>query len=120
MYGIEKLKEITTDTINFSMKLVEATSEDSPKGKKLALTEVVTLLVFLFPKVVGYADDGQQIKNEILDLDDAEAQELSDHVAEKLDLENDKVEVLIESALDLLAEGKAFISKVKDVVGNDN
>lgn len=99
-YGITKLKDVCLTLTQFGMKLEESLSEDSPKGKKIALSEAITLGVFIAPKAIGLAGDVEQIRNEFNDLSNDELEELKVYVAEKLDLENDAVEALIEAALD--------------------
>jgi len=115
MYGIEKLKDVGTNGVKFAMKLMEALEDG-----KFSIMEGVDLAIFTVPKVLGYVNDGEQIKNEFLDLDDTEAQELSDHIAEKLDLQNDQVEDLIEYFLDWLVGTRVLVRKVKGVISPDD
>lgn len=96
-YGIDKLKEVILTFIQFGVKFEDVTDEDSPKGRKIALTEWFELGVFIVPKAIAYASDIEQIRNEFNDLSGAETDELVAFVAEKLDLENDAVEELIET-----------------------
>ncbi len=118
-YGIEKLKEICLTLTEFGMKLEEAFSEDSPKGKKLSLGEAISLGVFIAPKAIGHAGDAEVIRNEFKDLDTEEMDELVEYVSEKLDLENDKVEALIEAGLDWADSTNDLRIAVKDILKKD-
>jgi len=114
-FGIEKLKDICLTLTQVGIKVEEATDPDSPRGEKIALTEGVALLVFLVPKAIAYAGDVAQIKSEFLDLDAAELDELKAYIAEKLDLQNDAVEVLVEAGLDWLDATYDLILSVRDL-----
>lgn len=114
-YGIDKLKEVLLSMIQFGVKFEEVTDEDSPKGKKIALTEWFEIGVFVVPKVIAYASDVEQIRNEFNDLSGSEVDELVAYVAEKLDLENDKVEALIESVLEWADSTNDLRLAIKDI-----
>ena len=96
-YGIDKVKAASLVLVEFGMKLEEFTSEDSAKGKKIALSEAISLGVFIAPKAIGMAGDIEALKQEFGDLSTAEIGELNDYIAEELDLENDLVEELLEA-----------------------
>ena len=115
-FGIDKLKEVGLVLTQFGMKLESALSEDSPKGKKLAFSEVIDLGIFVAPKAIGLAGDAEQIRNEFNDLSNDELEELKAFIAEKLDLENDKVEALIEAALDWADSTNDLRLAVKDIL----
>jgi len=115
-YGIEKLKDVCLTLTQFGMKLEESLSEDSPKGKKLALSEAISLGVFIAPKAIGHAGDAEAIRNEFNDLSNEELDEIKEYIAEKLDLENDKVEALIEAVLDWADSTNDLRLAVKDIL----
>ena len=98
-YGIDKLKDVALALTEFGMKLEDALSEDSPKGKKLALSEAISLGVFVAPKAISLAGDAEAIRNEFNNLSGEEMDEIRIFIAEKLDLANDAVEELIEAGL---------------------
>lgn len=98
MYGIDKLKEVGTDLAKFGMKIEEALED-----KKLSWSESLGIGVFAVPKVVKYIGDAEQIKNEFNDLDAAESDELAAYISEKLDLEADKIEAVVEAGLDVIS-----------------
>lgn len=114
-FGIEKLKDICLTLTKLGIKIEEATDPESAKGEKIALTEGVALLVFLVPKAIAYAGDVGQIKDEFLDLDAAELDELKAYIAENLDLQNDKVEGLVEAGIDWLDATYDLIQSVRDL-----
>jgi len=116
MAGIDTLKKVALTLTEFGMKLEEALSEDSPKGKKLALSEAISLGVFIAPKAIGHAGEAQQIRAEFMDLDNDETDELVAYVAEKLDLKNDEVEALIEAAFDWLDSTNDLRLAVRDIL----
>lgn len=115
-YGIEKLKEIGLTLTQLGIKIEEATDPDSAKGEKIALTEGIALLVFLVPKAIGFAGDVETIRNEFNNLDSEETDELVVYICEKLDLENDKVEALIEAGLDWADSTNDLRIAVKDIL----
>lgn len=115
-YGINKLKEICLTLTEFGMKLEEAFSEDSPKGKKLSLGEAISLGIFIAPKAIGHAGDIEAIRNEFNDLDTEELDELVVYVSEKLDLANNKVERLIEAGLEWADSTNDLRLAVKDIL----
>ena len=115
-YGIDQLKDICLTLVQLGIKLEEATAEDSAKGAKIALTEGVALLVFLIPKAISHAGNVSQIKDEFMDLDQVELDELKTFIAEKLDLQNDEVEALVEAALDWVDSTNDLRLAVKDIL----
>lgn len=118
-YGIEKMKEICLTLTEFGMKLEEAFSEDSPKGKKLSLGEAISLGIFIAPKAISHAGDSEAIRNEFKDLSAEEMDQLVVYVSEKLDLENDKVEKLVEAGLDWADSTNDLRIAVKDILKKD-
>ena len=114
-FGIDLLKDICLTLTQVAIKLEEATDPESAKGEKIALSEGVALLVFLVPKAIAYAGDAGKIKDEFMDLDQAELDELKAYIAEKLDLENDKIEALVEAGIDWLDATYDTIQAVRDL-----
>jgi len=119
MAEIDYLKDICLTLVQLGIKIEESTDPDSPRGEKIALTEGVALLVFLVPKAISYAGDADKIKDEFMDLDAGELDELSNYIAEKLDLKNDKVEALVEAGLELLTSINDLRLAVKDILKKD-
>jgi len=99
MFGIEKLKEVTTDVVKFIMKIGEARDAEGPKGKKISFAEAVGLGIFAVPKAMNYVNDGEAIRQELKDLSSEERAEWLEHLCVELDLENDKIENVVEKSL---------------------
>lgn len=118
-FGIEKLKEICLTLTEFGIKLEEAFSEDSPKGKKLSLGEAISLGIFVAPKAIGHAGDAEAIRNEFNDLSTEEIDEIVVYISEKLDLVNDKVEALIEAGMEWADATNDLRIAVKDILKKD-
>ncbi len=118
-FGIEKLKEICLTLTEFGIKLEEAFSEDSPKGKKLSLGEAISLGIFVAPKAIGHAGDAEAIRNEFRDLSTEEIDEIVAYISEKLDLVNDKVEALIEAGMEWADSTNDLRIAVKDILKKD-
>jgi hypothetical protein len=118
-FGVENLKDICLTLTKLGIKIEEATSEGSAKGEKIALTEGVALLVFLIPKAISYAGDASKIKDELFDLSADELDEIKDFISEKLDLQNDDVEELVEAGLDWADSTNDLRIAVKNIMNKD-
>lgn len=105
--GIEKLKKLILIPISLG-----EIAEDSLKDGKLGLSDVLSHGPSLFALVNGLVsfDFAESVK-EFKDLDDAEKAELSIFVAAQLDLQNDKVEAVIEELFGLALEVKTVVEK---------
>lgn len=96
-YGIEALKGV----ISFAMDIkkdVEKAKEDDGKVKGAAEFIQIAMNGLKLPKLIA---SGKDIKNEYLDLSDAERAELNSWFAAEFDIANDKVEGYIERAFGL-------------------
>ena len=118
-FGIEKVKAASLVLVEFGMKLEEALSEDSPKGKKISLSEAITLGVFIAPKAIGLAGDVEELKKELSDLSTTEIEEVGQYIAEKLDLSNDEAEALIEAGLEWAVATNNLRVAVKDILDKE-
>ena len=118
-YGIDKVKEASLVLVEFGMKLEEALSEDSAKGKKIALSEAISLGVFIAPKAIGLAGDAEALKQEFGDLSTTEIAEINYYIAEKLDLDNDKVEALLEAGFEWAVSTNNLRVAVKDILDKE-
>ena len=119
MAGIDTLKKVCLTLTEFGIKLEEALGEDSPRGKKLSLGEAISLGVFIAPKAIGHAGEVQQIKEEFLDLDADELDELIVYISDKLDLGNNKIESIIECGFIWLDATNDLRLAVKDIISKD-
>jgi len=93
--GIKELKELLKFVIEFGEAIELALAD-----KKFEISELALLMGPLMQ--VGPAFEGLDLLGgEIKDLSEAEAAELKAYVAEELDLQNDKIEEVVEKALGL-------------------
>lgn len=107
--GIESIKIAVIAAINLGEKIEKNLADDG----KISLTEALGIGAGSFTDVVKVLKSGSQIKDEFLDLDDDERTELIDLVKSELDLDNDKVEVIIEEAIVFLLQLDRLISSIK-------
>lgn len=108
MAGISNIKIVLLFIINFGERIEKVTRPDSPGGKKVTWVEVLGFLTTVkdIPELIKSA---KELKAEFDDLDSQEKDELIAYVATELDLENDKVEELIE-------KGWATLVQLSDLV----
>lgn len=105
--GVKELKELIKFVIEFGEAINLALAD-----KKFEITELSLLMGPLMQ--VGPAFEGlDKIGSEIKDLDEAELLELSTFVKEELDISNDNVENVIETAIDLGIKIYSFIKMFK-------
>ena len=101
MIGIENIKSLLDYGFSFGFRIKEVVSDDSPGGKKVTLPEIVGSLdlVFKIPALIAQAPLAYQ---EWQDVDEAEAEELKAHFAEKFDVPDEKIEQVIEEVWGIL------------------
>lgn len=102
MTGIDKIKSGLGDVISIYQTVKEALED-----KKVSLwegIEIGTKSIKLF-KIVK---DFQEIKEELYDLSDEERDELTAYFAEKLEMNNEKMEYIIECAFTWILDGIEF------------
>lgn len=108
MIGIENLKIAVVAVINLGEKIEKNLADDG----KISLAEALSVGAGSFGDVIRLIKSGNAIKQEFIDLDDQERIELVDLVKEELDLNNDKVEIIIEKAVELLVNLEDLISTI--------
>jgi len=108
MLGIEKLKEAATEITRFGERI-----EDITKDGKVTIAEGFSVAVATAPGAFSLIQDAKEIKAEYLDLDDAERDELVDHVVSELDLEADNIEAIAEAGFDVLLSLDALIGTIR-------
>lgn len=108
MYGIDKLKNALKVIINFGESF-EAKLDDG----KVSWVEGFGLIKDLkdFPQVIK---DYKEIWQEIQDLDAVEKSELLEFVQAELDLQNDRVESLIEKCLAFAASANELVTEIRN------
>lgn len=112
MYGIESTKDAISFVIEAADKLITIDSNQDGKVKFGEIIGAITGIGFKFPK---FYDSLEQVKLEFKDLDDSEIAELVTHFSNEFDLENDKTEELIETALDTLLFNYNAVKKIIDI-----
>lgn len=96
MQGIEKLSKVITGVIKLGMTL-----EDKLNDGKLTWVErfeLIKELKFVPDAIINY----RELVSEFRDLDFDEIEQLNDLIASELDLDNDRVEEVIENAIEVL------------------
>jgi hypothetical protein len=109
MAGIETLKEAAKAVISFGNKL-----EDALADGKLTFIEGITIAIGTAPDAFSLIQDAQELKAEFLDLDDAEMDALSEYVAVELDLDADKIELIVEKGFEFLISLYALVMAIRD------
>ena len=104
--GIENLKIGVVAAINLGEKIEKNYSDDG----KITLAEALGIGASSFGDIMKVIKSGGQIKAEFLNLSAEERSELVSLVKEELDLENDKVEKIIENAVEFLLTLENLIS----------
>lgn len=107
--GIEKLKMALIAAIKLGEKIENKYADDG----KISLGEALSVGAGSFGDVVKVIKAGKQIKAEYLDLDDNERDELTALIKEELDLANDRVENIVEKAVDFLISLEELIESMK-------
>ena len=110
MAGIENLKSIFRDLINFGETLDEKASDG-----KLTWMEILTSSISVVPSVFDAIKNGAAIKEELQDLDAVERDELVAYIEVELDLRNDRTEEQIEAGAEFLAAFENFRKTFKKV-----
>lgn len=106
-HGIKELKEV----VKFIIELGEAI-DLALADKKFEVAEISLLIAPLMQ--VGPAFEGlDKLGDEIKDLSEVEAAELVAYVKEELDITSDKVEFMIEKALELGVMIYSFVNLFK-------
>ena len=110
LYGISTIKKAATVVVELGMKIEEALADDG----KVRLLEGVGIAISAFPGALGVVQNAGQLKLEYNDLSDEERAELVLHVLDELDLDADNIEVIIESAFEMLVSIEKLINKIKE------
>ncbi len=107
--GIENLKNAVVAAINLAEKVEKNYSDDG----KLSFAEALGIGASSFGDILKVIRSGNQIKQEFLDLDSEEKAELIELVNSELDLENDKLELIIERSIDFLVGLEELINIIR-------
>lgn len=108
MLGIETIKQAAKVAIKFGQKL-----DDALEDNKVTWGEALGMLFGVAPDALAMVPQIGQIKQEYLDLDNQEREELVDYVVEELDLESDRAEEIAEAAFDALVSLEALVTTIR-------
>ena len=110
MVGIEALKQAAKAVISFGDKL-----EDALEDGKLTFLEGITIAIGTAPDAFKLLqkENIAELKEEFLDLDEDEKDELSVYVAEELDLDADTMEFIVEAGFDFLLSLDSLVRAIK-------
>jgi hypothetical protein len=106
--GIENLKK----ALGLVLHVVDKVDEVTRDGWQ-TLKDSLALLPLLVD-VPGIVRNGKLTWEEFTDLDDTEREELLVFAKEELDLEDEKVEAVVEAAFDVLDAVGDLVDKIKD------
>lgn len=98
-FGIENIKKALTFAGNITRAFTKALSDDG-KITGMEYFSIAMTLPGITPIIKNIAD----IKDEYLDLDELELEELKIYFSSEFDIPNDDVEVKIEKAFDLVLQ----------------
>jgi len=104
--------------VNNLQKFVELLAEGGNVAEDIhtsngGLFSKIAHLSDLFDEVMAIMNvDFAELKKEASELDEADLKSLTTALKEKLDLADDAFEGKVESAIDLIVEGKDFVEKV--------
>jgi hypothetical protein len=105
--GVKELSEALVFAISMGEALDQALVD-----KKLGL-EDLGLLVVPFTKAPDAVEGLGEIKDEVMDLDDAERGQLQQMIKDELQLSDEKLEAKIEAGVDFLAAIHTFLGAIK-------
>ena len=108
--GIENLKVAIVAAINLGEKIEKNLADDG----KITLIEAFGIGASSFGDVVKVIRSGNDILDEYNDLEDDEWTELVELVKDELDLENDRLEEIIEKAVEFLSQLDDLVSSLRD------
>ena len=105
MYGTQKIKEALDFGFGFAQTIKEALADD---GKISGIGEYIKIAKSVKPALEVIKSIGE-MKDEFVDLDPMERDEIVEYFSEKFDLDNDEVELKIEKAFALLLSIADFV-----------
>ena len=107
--GIDNLKKALIAAINLAKKIEKNYTDDG----KISFVEVLGIGASSFGDILRVIKSGSEIKAEFINLDDNEKDELIQFVKDEFDLENDKIENIVEKSLEFLVGLDELIKSIK-------
>ena len=115
MFGIENLKVVGGFVISVIDRGEEITDADSAQGSKITTGEILGSIPMILGQTIGLIKAVPRLKEELTDIDEAEAKELQDWFVTEFDLDNDVAEVLVEEVVKIMI-ALAVVKKIKQKV----
>lgn len=103
--GIENLKVAIVAAVVLAEKIEDKFADDG----KISLMEALNVGVSSFGDVVKVIKMGKQIKEEVQDFDETELSDLLSLIKQELDFENEKLDVIVDKAIDFLVSLESLI-----------
>lgn len=102
-YSLKETKEM----LDFVLEMAEVSEKVFVDGK----FEMSKLALFMGPLMMiqPALDNVADVEKELRDMDDEERAELVAYIQEKVDLEDDKAEMILERALEMVVAGYALL-----------
>jgi len=108
--GIENLSTAIIAVINLAERIENKFEDDG----KISLTEALGVGAASFGDVVRVVKSGSKIKDEFNDLDSEEKLDLFALIQSELDLNNDKIENIVEKAIEFLLMIDTLITSLSE------
>lgn len=106
MYGIDNLKKLIKFALDFTEQIATSTKDGWQWTDSFSFIDEVA-------QIPGVIKSWDAIRKELGELSDDERKELNDWVAEDFDIEDDRVEAMIEHALQLAINAIALVDEFK-------
>lgn len=112
---MEKLGiDVTTKVIIFGIKLGEGIEKRLADDGKISVWEGITLVPIL-KDVPGIVSTRKTLVAELKDLSSVELKQIQDLIAEELDLEADKIEVVVDKGINVVIAVRELIDAISDL-----
>ena len=104
-FGIDAIKDVAKFLVDVGENVQSKLADDG----KIKFMEYVGIVVDAFPDAFKIIKNSEQLKLEWIDFSEAEKMEVSEFVADELNLESDLLESKIEKGFEMLMAVDTFI-----------
>jgi len=108
-FGVETIKRAVGIVIALGMDLEDHLADDN----KISLSEAASTVIEVAPDIFAVASKAGELKSELKDWDQEERVEVLEWAIIQFDLDNDKAEKAVETALTVLVKIGELISLLK-------
>lgn len=108
--GIDNLKVAIVAAITLAEKI-----ENKLEDGKITIIEALNIGTSSFGSIIKVIKSGTKIRDEFLDLDSNEKEELIALIELELDFDNDNLEVIVENAIAFLLSLEGLIRSINDL-----